>query len=98
MSLRMRKRIKILPGIYINLSRSGISTSVGIKGASVTTGHGKTHTNIGIPGTGISYSKSTTNKNQKAVPSGGISVLMAIFFGIIGLFLVIVVLGLFHII
>lgn len=38
MGWRYRKRIKILPGIHINISKSGISTNVGIKGASVTFG------------------------------------------------------------
>ena len=60
MAFRFRKSIKIAPGIRINLSKSGISTTVGIKGASVTVGHGKKRTNFGIPGTGISYN--TTEK------------------------------------
>ncbi|MBR3399975.1 MAG: DUF4236 domain-containing protein [Prevotella sp.] len=54
MGWRFRKRIKILPGIHINLSKSGISTNVGVKGASVTFGpKRKTYANIGIPGTGL---------------------------------------------
>ncbi len=32
MCFRLRKRIKILPGICFNLSRSGVSTSFGGKG------------------------------------------------------------------
>lgn len=65
MSLRLRKRIKILPGVYINLSKSGVSTSVGARGASVTVGHGKTRTNLGIPGTGISYNTVESNQPKK---------------------------------
>lgn len=52
---RFRKQISILPGVKINLSKSGVSTSVGGKGASVNIGHGKRTINLGIPGTGLSY-------------------------------------------
>ena len=38
MGWRYRKRINILPGIHLNISKSGISTNVGVKGASVTFG------------------------------------------------------------
>lgn len=67
MGLRFQKRIKILPGIGINLSKSGISTSLGVKGAHVTLGHGKTRTTLGVPGTGISHTtvKSTSTLPQK---------------------------------
>jgi hypothetical protein len=53
--LRFQKRISILPGVRINLSKSGASASVGPRGADVNIGsHGMT-TNAGIPGTGLSY-------------------------------------------
>lgn len=55
MGWRFRKSIKILPGVRLNISRSGISTSVGIRGAHVTVGHGKVRETVGLPGTGISY-------------------------------------------
>ncbi len=55
MSFRYRKRIKLLPGIHLNISKSGISTSVGVRGASMTFGKRGTYVNAGIPGTGISY-------------------------------------------
>jgi hypothetical protein len=54
MSLRFRRRIRILPGVHLNISKSGISTSVGVRGASVTLGKRGTYLNAGIPGTGIS--------------------------------------------
>lgn len=59
MGFRFRRRIKIMPGISLNLSRSGVSTSVGAKGAHVTIGHDKVRTTVGLPGTGISYSDTT---------------------------------------
>ena len=55
MGLRFRRRIKIIPGVHLNISRSGISTSVGVRGASVTLGKRWTYMNAGIPGTGLSY-------------------------------------------
>lgn len=53
MGFRFRRRIKIAPGI--NLSRSGISTSLGVRGASMTVGKRGTTANVGIPGSGLSY-------------------------------------------
>jgi len=55
--MRFQKRIKIIPGVTINLSRKGVSTSVGVTGARVTYGHGEKRTTIGLPGTGISHSQ-----------------------------------------
>lgn len=56
MALRFQRRIKIFPGVYINLSKSGISASVGGKGATVNVGStGRRMVTLGIPGTGLSY-------------------------------------------
>ena len=55
MGFRFRKSIKIFPGIRINLSKSGISTSVGVPGATVNIKGNKTTTTVGLPGTGVSY-------------------------------------------
>jgi hypothetical protein len=55
MGFRFQKRISILTGVRINLSKSGASASLGPRGADVNIGpHGVT-TNAGIPGTGLSY-------------------------------------------
>ena len=54
MGLRFRRRIKILPGLYVNVSKSGLYFSAGVRGASVTFGgKGGTYVNAGIPCTGI---------------------------------------------
>ncbi|MDP4197974.1 MAG: DUF4236 domain-containing protein [Bacteroidota bacterium] len=55
MAIRFRRRIKLLPGVHLNISKSGISTSVGVRGASVTLGKRGTYVNTGLPGTGISW-------------------------------------------
>lgn len=53
--LRFQKRIGILPGVRINLSKSGASASVGPRGADVNIGRHGVTANAGIPGTGLSY-------------------------------------------
>lgn len=53
MAWRYHKRIQIIPGVRLNLSRSGISTSVGIRGANLTLGKDGVYLNTGLPGTGI---------------------------------------------
>ena len=55
MGLRFRKSAKLLPGVRVNLSKSGASLSVGQRGASVSFGKRGTHANVGMPGTGLSY-------------------------------------------
>jgi hypothetical protein len=52
---RFQKRISILPGVRINLSKSGVSTSLGPRGADVNIGKDGITANAGIPGTGLSY-------------------------------------------
>jgi SpoVK/Ycf46/Vps4 family AAA+-type ATPase len=54
MSLRFRRRLRILPGIYINLGKNGISTTIGPRGANINIGKNGAYLNTGIPGTGIS--------------------------------------------
>lgn len=53
MAWNFRRRIKIIPGVHLNVSKSGISTSVGIRGASVTFRKKGTYLNTGIPGSGL---------------------------------------------
>lgn len=56
MGFRVRKSIKIMPGVRMTLSPSGISTSVGVRGARVTLGaNGRVSRTVGIPGSGISH-------------------------------------------
>ena len=52
---RFRKTISVLPGVKVNRSKTGVSTSVGGKGATLNIGHGKKNVTLGIPGTGLSY-------------------------------------------
>ena len=54
MALRFRKRIKIAPGVLVNLSRRGVSTSVGPRGATINVKPGReTRATASVPGTGL---------------------------------------------
>ena len=67
MAWNYRRRIKIIPGIHLNFSKSGISTSIGVKGASITLSKKGTYLNTGIPGLGIySRQKLVANKAPTA--------------------------------
>ena len=57
MGFRFQRRIRILPGLRINLSKTGVSTSVGGKGFTVNLRNDATKTTVGLPGTGLSYSQ-----------------------------------------
>ena len=63
MGLNFRKSITILPGVRLNLSKSGVSASFGKKGIrqSISTS-GRATTTLGIPGTGVYYTKQTNVK------------------------------------
>lgn len=64
MAWSFRRRVKIIPGVHLNLSKSGISTSIGVRGANVTLGKSGTHLNTGIPGTGIYQRQKLSGSNQ----------------------------------
>ncbi len=65
MGLRFRKSIKILPGLKLNLSKSGISTSVGGPGHTVNFSSRGTKATFGIPGTGISYTQNLSPQKER---------------------------------
>jgi hypothetical protein len=65
MGLRFRKRIKVAPGIHINLSGSGISFNLGVPGLNVSLGS-QPSVNLGVPGTGISYRHSLNDKRDSS--------------------------------
>ena len=67
MGFRFRRSFRLLPGIRLNLSKSGISASLGIRGAHVTVGPRGTTTSVGLPGTGLSYTSRVPFKTG-AVP------------------------------
>ena len=60
MGFRYRKRIQILPFVYLNLSARGVSLSFGRRGALYTvSSSGKRTASVGLPGTGMSYTRTS---------------------------------------
>jgi hypothetical protein len=48
MDLRFQRRISLFPGVRLNFSRHGISTTIGPRGASITLGGHGAALNLGI--------------------------------------------------
>jgi Protein of unknown function (DUF4236) len=54
-NFRFYRRLRILPGLSVNLSKSGPSLTVGMRGAHLTMGPRGVRRTVDIPGTGIYY-------------------------------------------
>lgn len=70
MGFRFRRSVRIAPGLRLNLSKSGGSVSVGRRGATVNLSGRGTRTTVGLPGTGISYSSTTSSRRSSRQPGG----------------------------
>lgn len=55
MGFRLYKRFSVVPGVRINVSKSGPSLSLGPRGMHYTIGRRGRRTTVGLPGTGMSY-------------------------------------------
>jgi hypothetical protein len=55
MGFRFRRQVRLLPGVRLNLSKSGASVSLGGRGFHYTVGPKGTRTTVGLPGTGLSW-------------------------------------------
>lgn len=67
-----RKRKQILPGVWLNFSKRGISTTIGKRVASVNFGSSGTFLNLGIPGTGL-YSRQRISSGKRSSRKESIS-------------------------
>ena len=73
--MRFRKTITIFKGLKLNLSKSGVSVTVGGKGVSANLGKNGVYLNTGIPGTGLYDRKKIADfggsgeKKKAAAPS-----------------------------
>lgn len=61
MGWRFRNSIRLMPGVRLNISKSGISTSLGPRGATLNIGKRGTRATVGLPGSGISHSQMLTS-------------------------------------
>jgi hypothetical protein len=57
MRLRLWRRVRIAPGLRLNLSKSGASVSVGRRGAWLTTGPRGQRATVGLPGSGLFWTE-----------------------------------------
>jgi hypothetical protein len=57
MTLRFFRRVRIFPGLRMNLSRSGASLSVGRKGMWYTAGPRGQRATLALPGTGLFWTQ-----------------------------------------
>lgn len=69
MAWNYRKRVKIAPGVHLNFSKNGVSTSIGPKGAKVTFGKNGTSMSTSIPGTGL-YSRQKISGGKSTYSNG----------------------------
>ena len=86
---RFQRRVRIFPGVTLNLSKSGGSVSFGGRGARVTFGPKGVRKTVGIPGSGLYYtqqSQQSQYKNGDIIPSvwgkifvGNIYIVVALF-------------------
>ena len=93
MGFRFRKSIRLLPGIRINLSKSGVSTSIGKPGATINISERGTRGTVGIPGTGISYTEKLSS-HKPDIPGNGMGFGALLGWGLVALFVGILVFGL----
>ena len=84
MAWRFRKSIKLGP-LRFNLSKSGVGTSIGVRGFRVgTDAKGRSYTAASIPGTGLynrTYSGKGTAAGVDAAPGSGTPLVMAFIAG-----------------
>ncbi len=55
MGFRLQRRVRIAPGLTMNISKRGVGMSVGPRGAKVSVGPRGRRESVGIPGTGMRY-------------------------------------------
>lgn len=64
--LRFSKRIRLAPGVWLNLSKSGVSISLGVPGLSLNLNEkAEVRASAGIPGTGISLTRKLIKNNTQ---------------------------------
>lgn len=66
MGLRYRKQIKLMPGVKLNISKTGLSTSIGKPGRTLNVSKRGVKSTVGLPGTGLSYSQMLTKGRRRS--------------------------------
>ena len=80
--LRFQRRVRVLPGVHLNLSLSGIGVSVGPRGLHAgVTARGQRYVSAGLPGTGLSvrqYSPVTSSPKLSFWPLAIAAAILAV--------------------
>jgi len=66
MSFRLWRRVKVMPGVTVNFSKSGASLSFGARGAHYTVGARGQRVTVGLPGTGLFYTQAAPLRGRRA--------------------------------
>ena len=75
MGFRFQRSLRLAPGLRLNLSKSGVSASLGRPGATVNIGRRGVQGSAGLPGTGLSYRQRVAGRSGVSV-AGTILVLV----------------------
>jgi hypothetical protein len=67
MTIRFWRRKKLFPGVTANLSKSGLSMSLGVRGAHYTVGPGGQRITIGATGTGLFVTEKIGRSRRRLV-------------------------------
>ncbi len=71
MGVRFYRRMRVFPGISVNLSKSGASMSFGVRGAHYTVGPRGRRVTVGLPGSGLYYTQHEPSGRAAARPGNG---------------------------
>ena len=69
MAWGFKKRIKIAPGLHVNIGKRGVSARVGGRVAGVTVGSDGTKVSANLPGTGLSVRKKISGGRSRTPPA-----------------------------
>lgn len=78
MPFRFRKGVSLGKGFRLNLSKGGISSTFGTKGLHLNVGKRGVRPTVGIPGSGVSFTPSTSNKRTGQAVSNIIAVVIIV--------------------
>ncbi len=68
---RLWRRVRVAPGVTVNLGKSGPSVSVGPRGSKVTVGRRGLRQTVGIPGTGLYATRQVSSSGHQPTPTPG---------------------------
>ncbi len=79
MGFRFRRSVRLAPGLRLNLSKTGVSATLGRPGASVNLGRRGVRGTVGLPGTGLSYeTRLDPGRPGRGIGAGALIVLMIV--------------------